>query len=174
MTFKEYCSYLNEEKLKYEIGSKERNNLEDILYCIEEYICSTKGFYELVLKYCLENDIKEIYDIGCCYGWQSEIFINNNIKYIGIECETLDFWNKDNCTYINRKYPFPIKHNKDAIAISNLCIGYLVKEFDELYSFDTIILNCKLDTFNSQYTITKKKGIYCSENYQMYVYKKGE
>lgn len=80
--------------------------------------------YEKVSKYCIENGFKRVFDIGCAYGFQSEIFLNNNIDYIGIDVGNLDFWNKDKFQYIVKEYPFEIEANSNDLAISVLCLTW--------------------------------------------------
>lgn len=32
--------------------------------------------YEFIKDFCLKNNFKSVFDIGCCFGYQSEVFMN--------------------------------------------------------------------------------------------------
>lgn len=81
--------------------------------------------YEFIAKWCLENNISKVYDIGCGYGHQSEFFIENKINYVGIESENLSsFWRENQLNYLKKSYPFKINTNKNDLAISVLCLTW--------------------------------------------------
>ena len=86
--------------------------------------CETYKTYESILEFCRENNIRKIYDIGCAYGLQSEIFIGSEVNYVGIDEWKMDFWNKETFKYINKSYPFKIEAKKDELAVSSLCLTW--------------------------------------------------
>lgn len=96
--------------------------------------CETFNIYGNILDCCKEHGYDTIYDIGCSYGWQSELCLHDRIKYIGIEMSGIHsidgFWNSDIFEYINKKYPFEISATKTAVAVSVLCVGWNCFDFD--------------------------------------------
>lgn len=85
--------------------------------------------YEFIFNFIQKHKIKNIYDIGCAYGHQSEVFVNSKINYIGIETYPCEYWNKKRYTYIDGNYPFKINVLPNSIAVSCLCIGW---HFDKI------------------------------------------
>jgi len=95
---------------------------------INEICIDDRWFYEDVALWCLQNKIKDVTDIGCYLGMQSELFVPNGIKYTGVEeypdttilapCTV-----SENCNLIHGTYPCKLPHG--TMAISNLCVGYL-------------------------------------------------
>jgi SAM-dependent methyltransferase len=49
------------------------------------FSCSGMSTYIEMLNICQNNNIEKVYDIGCGFGWQSEIFLRGNVKYVGID-----------------------------------------------------------------------------------------
>lgn len=96
----------------------------------EEYFFYEFAFFEVeymnIKKDILINGYNNtIVDIGCQFGLQSEIFLDNN--YIGIECMEKVFLNKKypNINYIRGLFPNDIDIDlKDKIVISNMSLGY--------------------------------------------------
>ena len=129
---------------------REYDRLEDQLYCISSYQEGHKEWYEAVAKYAKELGLKKVYDIGCCYGYQSEEFIKLGLQYVGIEiCRYMkdNAYNlgNQNVEYIFKKYPCEIHPEKDSIAISHLCIGFLINTEEELKTlydqFDNVLID---------------------------------
>lgn len=113
--------------------------------------CETGKTYKTILDVAKEKGANRIFDIGCAYGHQSEVFINSNIDYVGINDSDEEFWNNDKYEYIVGKYPFKLNTNKNDIAVSVLCLTwncYLIEGEKTLYEqleqlsndFDKIIL----------------------------------
>lgn len=102
------------------------SNIDDIeKRCLEHFFeCETGKIYNDIIDICTNNNIKKVFDIGCAYGYQSECFIDTNIDYIGIDENTLNFWNRDKYKYIASRYPFEIKTKNDSVAISVLCLTW--------------------------------------------------
>lgn len=105
----------------------ETNN---VVYAMEDYCicnffeCEGTRKYETILNFAKENNFKRVFDVGCAFGHQSEVFLNSNIKYIGINDTDFDFWNKDKFEYIVGKYPFEIKANEEDLVVSVLCLTW--------------------------------------------------
>lgn len=102
---------------------------DDIRYAMEddciEHFFGAGGMehYETICNFIKENKFDKVYDIGCAYGHQSEIFLEEDIDYIGIEASPIkNFWNADKFKYINKEYPFKIDTGKNDIAVSVLCL----------------------------------------------------
>lgn len=80
--------------------------------------------YSQIASFCKERNIKRVVDIGCAYGHQSEIFMHEDIDYLGIERGDDDFWNSDKFTYVTGMYPCEIPVNQGDLAVSVLCLGW--------------------------------------------------
>ncbi|EQK39794.1 hypothetical protein C672_3613 [[Clostridium] bifermentans ATCC 638] len=119
-------------------------------YCLSHFFEISKENYIKVLEYCIANNIKGIVDIGCAKGFQSELFLNNNIDYIGVEESSNYFWNDDKFKYIKAKYPISLKEHKNYLAVSILCISWncylyngmkdLHLQFKQLTEFDKCLI----------------------------------
>lgn len=106
------------------------NETQDVKYAMESesvcifFECRKDNKYEFILNFANKHNLKRIYDIGCAYGHQSEVFLNQDVDYIGIEMAKIDFWNNDKFKYIVGNYPFKIDTNKDDLAVSVLCLTW--------------------------------------------------
>lgn len=92
-------------------------------YDLDHFFEISLETYEAILKYCKENDVLGIIDIGCAFGYQSEMFLLNGIDYIGIESGLDYFWNEDKFKYIRGKYPCDIENN-NYLGVSSMCISW--------------------------------------------------
>lgn len=110
-------------------------------YSLTSLIGEGLGKYLTVLEYCVENGITDIVDIGIAHGFQSDIFINNNISYTGIELnvdEYLRNYKNGRANYIKGFYPNieeELNINKDTtlgVAILSLGWGVYVRDDKEL------------------------------------------
>lgn len=110
-------------------------------YSLTSLIGEGLGNYLTVLEYCVENGITDIVDIGIAHGFQSDIFINNNISYTGIELnvdEYLRNYKNGRANYIKGFYPNieeELNINKDTtlgVAILSLGWGVYVRDDKEL------------------------------------------
>lgn len=117
-------------------------------YSLEEFMeCSLRDYLN-VLKYCLDNNIKGIVDIGCAYGFQYDLFREFGIDYIGIDgCKNfvikdefhgLDVDNSpykvDEWDYVIGRYPdveLP-KGIEDYLAVGIMSITWMERDLDEL------------------------------------------
>lgn len=104
--------------------------------------------YEFIVRYCLENNINGVVDIGCAYGFQGELFDVFGIDYIGVDCikrtTIVDDFNKgimddtlyrsDDFTYIYGYYPEIIlpEYTQDYLGVSSMCLTWLCRSEDEL------------------------------------------
>lgn len=81
--------------------------------------------YEYIKMFCDENLISKVCDIGCAWGYQSEVFRNSGIVYRGIDNNVnKDFWNDDIYFYENKTFPCALNPSHDELAISVLCLGW--------------------------------------------------
>lgn len=93
--------------------------------CIEHFFgVSGLERYEAIMNFARNNNITRVFDIGCAYGHQSEVFLENSIDYVGIEACSDNFWNKDKFKYIQKEYPFKIDSKASDLAVSVLCLTW--------------------------------------------------
>lgn len=105
-------------------STKDSNYLME-MDCIDHiFECEGYKTYERIQEFCKEYNFKTIYDIGCAYGHQSEVFINSDINYVGINNCKLDYWNRDRYDYITQQYPFKIEVKENELGISVLCLTW--------------------------------------------------
>lgn len=144
-----YCKTLSDEYQR-----------ENSLYCLDETIYSMdfyKGAAEIL------KDEKNIYDIGANTNVQRFFFEQNGSNFIGID--EYSFPGGDYTKgMIIQKYPFEIG-NKDACAVSHLCLGFLIPIIDEnveyLRQFKTIIFEYpyitreEIETLKKYFTVSK-------------------
>lgn len=52
------------------------------------------------------------------------MFLESSVDYVGIDENSLDFWNKDRYRYIVGNYPFSINVENRDLAVSSLCLGW--------------------------------------------------
>lgn len=102
----------------------------DVIYLMEFdcichfFECESFKTYEKIAQFSIENNFKRIFDIGCAFGHQSEVFKNASLNYIGIEMNESNFWNNNKFKYIVKEYPFKIETNPDDLAVSVLCLTW--------------------------------------------------
>ena len=108
----------------YEKTKEDKYLMED--YCINTlFECEHLKTYENIRNFAKEKGFNRVYDIGCGTGHQSEVFVNQNIEYVGIEqTKGLEFWNADKFKYIENTYPFKVYAYKSDLAISVLCLTW--------------------------------------------------
>lgn len=100
-------------------------------YAMEEdcisHLFECEGFqtYEAIADFAKEKGFNKVYDIGCAYGHQSEVFLQKEVGYVGIEEYPIsDFWNADKFQYIEERYPLKIDAEVNDLAISVLCLTW--------------------------------------------------
>lgn len=154
-----------------------------------QFECKSFHEYGKVLDIVKESGGTKVYDIGCATGYQSEVFMQAGMDYVGIEgyFTNTEFWNEDIFKYIRKAYPFKIDTKNTDVAISKLCIGWGCFCFEEdTYSkqlkalardFNTVILytteefiNLAKDYFNVEkkdnnlYLLKNKKNMFSKED----------
>lgn len=113
----------------------------EVEYCLTHLIELSLKNYVYVLNYMKENNFKGIVDIGVALGWQSDIFIENNLSYTGVSPDISDRYrnyNNGKVEYIEGFYPTVSRvtgFNKGktlGVAILSLGWGVYVGEDREL------------------------------------------
>ncbi len=124
-------------------------------YCNDQRSGFHKDEYFMLYEFCLFDDdyfrikrdilenhlTNDIADIGCQFGFQSEIFKDTN-KYTGIECSHNYFFNENepNINYIVDTFPDCNIDLKDKIVISNMSLGYFNCFLGEKWNKDNDLL----------------------------------
>ena len=81
------------------------------------------GRYKFAMEFAKAKGVNRVFDIGCAYGHQSEVFVDSNVEYVGInEHDLSPFWNQDKFKYVVKHYPFPIETKDTDMAVSILCL----------------------------------------------------
>lgn len=155
----EFMKYGNISKYRNELNRRtDINDSLEIMYSIDTFF-ETEVYktYETFLKVAKEKGFKRVFDIGCAYGLQSEVFVDTNVEYVGINEDNIFFWNNDKYRYIVDRYPFEISTNKDTdLAVSSLCLTWncylyegdktLLEQCTALSrDFDNVILYMQMD-----------------------------
>lgn len=80
---------------------------KDMKYLVEEdciihlFECESLKVYEKIAEHAIKLGVHRVIDIGCAYGHQSEVFLQDEIKYVGVTDDTKKgFWNEDKFEYI--------------------------------------------------------------------------
>jgi len=151
---------MNLNRLKKECDQLKKENTLIALMKMDclctQFECETFPFYDQAAEICQKLGATKIYDIGCAYGYQSEVFLQRNMEYVGIEgfFTGEGYWNNDKFSYIEKEYPFKINASETDIAISHLCIGWNCYNFDGIWEeqakqlaldFKTVLLNCQTE-----------------------------
>ena len=114
--------------------------------------------------------IKNVYDIGCAYGAFAPIFIENDIKYVGIEKDDLfrlDAYCDQPITYIMKTYPFEIITEKKSMVVSRYCVGWVdnfeqqLKQINSDFDYAFLYIDIKnksidMNTINNYFMIEKR------------------
>jgi len=111
------------------------NNIDDLRYddCKGHSFLNEDMYKKILNKVLeLEEKPKRVIDIGSNLNQYAFMFENEGIDYIGI-----DLWNagrfmkpyeSEHTKFIGARYEDIADWFKDDVIISNLCVGYLVKE----------------------------------------------
>lgn len=116
------------------------------LYLMEDdcigHLFECEGFetYQKIAQFCEDHDIQRVVDIGCAYGHQSEVFMQYDIDYVGLNDGKCDFWNRDEFDYHVGTYPCKLPIQKGDLGISVLCITWNVYLHD---GQETLYQQCK-------------------------------
>lgn len=105
----------------------------EILYSLEWFLEAPQA-YKYVYDFCIAKGIELIVDIGCAHGFQSELFLDTPVAYIGVDDgDGRYYWNHQDFLYITARYPEIllagfVPENPEApppLAVSILAIGWL-------------------------------------------------
>lgn len=103
--------------------------------------------YGLIISFLLSMDLRigKIYDIGCAYGHQSELFLLNALEYVGVNDYQLTFYNKDKFSYSVQEYPFTIEATASDVLISVLCLTWNIYLRDKNTTLRKQLKQCSED-----------------------------
>lgn len=172
-----YDLSLLDEECKKLSKSNSREDLMKFDDLLNQFECESFEIYGEIAKIAKQNQVNNIYDIGCATAYQSEVFKQENINYVGIEgyFTGKGYWNDNIFKYIEKPYPFKIDASKNDIAISKLCIGWNCFKFeDNTYlkqlealsrDFKTVILYTTGEFIDIAHKYFKEITK-CSENYK--------
>ena len=108
------------------------NNTSDMDYNYIKYMSYELLFiYEWMLEEVLklEEKPKRVVDIGSCLNQYAYLFVNNGIKYIGIDCDkTYNPIESEDIVFIHSQYEDVKDEFKNDVIISNLCVGFFIPE----------------------------------------------
>ena len=154
--FKDYETIRETIDIAWNVRSND--NLMQLSYSLDaimEYGCSLDTYIK-ILEYMIANGFDEIVDIGIAYGWQAKIFLDNNIKYTGVDRynHLIVYKNKPNFRFIHGTYPNVdiVKQGNKTLGVANMSLGWGM--FDEDISlvveklkddFDTAIVYVQKD-----------------------------
>lgn len=95
-------------------------------YCVTHvFECSTLNTYSIIADFAKEKGFNNVYDIGCAYGHQSEVFLQKGVNYVGVEASYIpEFWNSDKFKFIKGEYPLKIQAEDNDLVISVLCLTW--------------------------------------------------
>lgn len=149
------------------------------------YEAEGKSDYEKLAYWCKLMGYKGVIDIGCAYGFQSEEFIKQGLRYHGIDEIKEDFFNADveGVSYQVDKFPCEIDENVwtydeypdiveqvktgkqvyekicNVLPVSRLCLGYLVKD---AYAISQLLDEVLIDCGNADFINEMKQYYDCS------------
>lgn len=108
-----------------------------------EHVISLDDFYDYCAYYMKKKGINQVVDIGCAFGHQAEVFLQEGLAYTGIEiCRYKKMYKKGECSYIFDSYPCKIPEESGRFAVSNMCFEYFINDYKALArDFDEVILS---------------------------------
>lgn len=133
---------------------------EDEYYMLYEF-CLFDDDYFRIKKDMIENNIDlHVVDIGCQFGFQSEIF--DGVGYTGVECQHNFFFNQDNknVNYLAGEFPNENLYIKDKVVISNMSLGFFNSFLGEDIYNDKNVLS-EVDNMLID-ELSKSKVLYCN------------
>lgn len=122
----DYYRYISDSNFNL---SEERDRLESYL------LAGGQKDYQLVADTCRKLGLRGVVDLGCSYGFQSEIFQEKRLKYHGIDNGCIHFWNGggENITFQAEEYPCYVNvETRNMLAVSRFCVGYTMKDYEKL------------------------------------------
>lgn len=133
-------------------------------YCLESFLVEGGiEAYAAAAVYAKEHDFRVIVDIGCSLGFQSSLFKDLDLYYIGIEkIPEKNMWPATK--FIATAYPFHIpatpKLRAATLGISRLCVGFECQGeavYDALYrDFDHLMISGSNESIQA---LTKRYGV---------------
>lgn len=132
--------------------------------------CEVGDKYKTMLDFCKNKGYKRVFDVGCAYGTQSEVFIDSRIEYVGINDHKLPFWNSDKYEYIIKRYPFEIKTKEGDIAVSTLCLTWNCYLYNGETTLNEQLSQLSKDFESAILHITKDKLDYVAKYFPVYEY----
>lgn len=102
-----------------------------------DHIMERPESYENILNFAEKRGIKRVVDIGCAYAFQSSIFEETDVSYMGVD-EGVNgrFWNDEKFSFIKTHYPSPLPLVEGDLAISVLCLGWNVYLYEGEKTFN--------------------------------------
>lgn len=121
--------------------------------CLESYLLARgQKDYEFAADLCKKLELKGIVDIGCSYGFQSEVFLKKRLIYHGIDSSCARFWNhgENHVTFQSEEYPcFVNADTGKMLAFSRFCVGHTMKDYERLSGDFTYLLVDKKEETDS-------------------------
>ena len=135
---------------------------EDEWYMFYGFLLFEDDYFR-IKKDIILNDLKEdILDVGCQFGFQSEIFKGSN-KYIGLDVYKF-YFNQDDKNVEYRTGLFPNKNIdiSDKIVISNMSLGYFNQFLDKTYRYGDEAVSLSDTDLMLIDELSKAKILYCT------------
>lgn len=82
------------------------------------------GIYKKIAEVAKQKGAKRVIDIGCAFGHQSEVFLKEELTYLGVTNHESEFWNRDVFEYVVNSYPCELPVQKGDMAVSVLCLTW--------------------------------------------------
>lgn len=137
----------------YHYISDENFDLRGERTCLESYLLARgQKDYEFAADLCEKLGLKGVVDIGCSYGFQSEIFVKKRLIYHGIDNSRTHFWNhgENHVTFQSEEYPcFVNVDTKKMLAFSRFCVGHTMKDYEKVSEDFTYLLVDKKEETDS-------------------------
>lgn len=165
-------------------NSSENVIAEDIEnYCLESFLVEGGiEAYVAAAVYAKEQGFRVIVDIGCSLGFQSSLFEDLGLYYIGIEANPeKNMW--PTTKFIASAYPFHIPANPmlrtATLGISRLCVGYECQGdmvYDALFrDFDHLMIsgpNGAIQALTKRYGTPQKVDVITDESWFVFTKEK--
>lgn len=119
----------NELSKMYKIG--EQKILEE-KYAIEVQMeCESYKDYFFAGKIAKSLGLERIVDIGCAYGHQSEVIVQQGLNYLGVNKHVLNFYKPDNAEFLIGHYPLPLPLREKDLGVSFLSLFWNCYLYEE-------------------------------------------
>lgn len=131
----ERYKYLKERAFEDDQALREFDSLGHV------FECGGIEHYRIAMEHAKKIGARRVFDVGCAYGHQSEVFVDSGVDYVGINNHDLvEFWNRDRYEYLVGEYPMDIKTSKSDMAVSVLCLTWNCYLFDGI---ETLKAQCE-------------------------------